>query len=63
MNDTIRKQIMVVRATGKTNMFNIRRVQAIAAHMGFHELAAYVEEHRAAYVNFLLTGSNEVRYL
>ena len=44
MNDTIRKQIMAVRATGETNMLDTR--------MGFYELVIYLE-----YANFILTGN------
>lgn len=57
MNDTIRKQIMAVRATGETNMLDISLVQVIANRMGFYELVIYLEEHRKEYANFILTGS------
>ena len=57
MNDTIRKQIMAVRATGETNMLDTRMVQVIANRMGFYELVIYLEEHRTEYANFILTGS------
>lgn len=57
MNDTIRKQIMVVRATGETNMLDTRMVQVIANRMGFYELVIYLEEHKKEYANFILTGS------
>lgn len=57
MNDTVRKQIMAVRTTGETNMFDTRMVQVIANRMGFYELVIYLEEHRKEYVNFILTGS------
>lgn len=59
MNDTIRKQIMAVRATGETNMFDISLVQTIANRMGFYELVIYLEEHRKEYANFILTGKAE----
>lgn len=57
MNDTIRKQILAVRATGEANMLDISLVQLIANCMGFYELVIYLEEHRQAYANFILTGS------
>ena len=57
MNDTIRKQIMAVRATGGTNMLDTRMVQVVANRMGFYELVVYLEEHRKEYANFILTGS------
>lgn len=57
MNDTIRKQIMTVRATGETNMLDTRMVQVVANRMGLYELVVYLEEHRKEYANFILTGS------
>ena len=57
MNDTIRKQIMAVRATGETNMLDTRMLQVIANRMGFYELVIYLEEHKKEYANFILTGS------
>ena len=57
MTETIRKQIMAVRATGETNMLDTRMVQVIANRMGFYELVVYLEEHQTEYTNFILTGS------
>ena len=57
MTETIRKQILAVRATGETNMLDTRMVQVIANRMGFCELVIYLEEHRKEYANFILTGS------
>ena len=56
MTETIRKQIMAVRATGETNMLDTRMVQVIANRMGFCELVIYLEEYRRGYVNFIHTG-------
>ena len=57
MSNTIRKQIMAVRATGETNMLDTRMVQVVANRMGLYELVIYLEEHKKEYVNFILTGS------
>lgn len=57
MTDTIRKQILAVRAAGETNMLDTRKVQVIANRMGFYELVIYLEEHRKEYANFILTGN------
>lgn len=57
MSDTIRKQIMAVRATGETNMLDTRMVQVIANRMGFYELVIYLDEHKKEYANFILTGN------
>jgi len=58
MTETIRKQVLAVRATSEINMLYTQRVQVIANHMGFYELVIYLEEHRKEYVNFILTGNS-----
>lgn len=57
MTDTIKEQILEIRKTAETNMFDVRTVQVIANRRGFYELVIYLEEHRKEYVNFILTGS------
>ena len=57
MNKTkIKKQILAIRATGKTNMFDTNRVQVIANANGYYELVIFIEEHKKEYVQFILTG-------
>ncbi len=56
MTEKIKEQILAIRQTGITNMFDIRTVQTMANRMGFHELVIYLEEHRKEYVHFILTG-------
>lgn len=56
MTEKIKEQILAIRKTGISNMFDIRTVRAIANRMGFHELVIYLEEHRKEYVHFILTG-------
>lgn len=56
MSDKIREQILAVRKTGRTNMFDIPMVQYIANEMWFYELVIFLEEHRSEYVHFILTG-------
>ena len=57
MTDTIREQILAVRETGRTNMFDLPAVQRIANEMLFFELVIFVEENRSYYVHFILTGA------
>lgn len=57
MTETIKEQILAIRETAETNMFDVRTVQAIANRKGFYELVIYLEEHRKEYANFILTGS------
>jgi len=56
MTETIKQQILTIRATGATNMVDVNTVQRIANDMRFYELVIYLEEHRMEYVHFILTG-------
>ena len=56
MSETVKKQILAIRDTGLTNMFDIRTVQHIANDRSFYELVVYLEEHRYEYAHFILTG-------
>lgn len=56
MTEKVRDQILAVRATGRTNMFDLNMVQVIANEMNFYELVVFIEEHKDAYVRFILTG-------
>lgn len=56
MNEKIREQILAVRKTGRSNMFDVPMVQNIANAMQFYELVVFLEEHRGEYVHFILTG-------
>lgn len=58
MTDKIREQILAVRKTGRTNMFDVPMVQYIANEMRFYELVIFLKEHRSEYVNFILTGES-----
>lgn len=60
MTDKVRKQILAIRDTGLTNMFDVSTVQRIANDMGFYELVVYLEENRKEYAHFILTG--EAKY-
>lgn len=51
MTDKIREQILAVRKTGLTNMFDVIMVQRIAHEVQFYELVIYLEEHRSEYVH------------
>ena len=59
MTDTIREQILAIRDTGLTNMFDVPMVQRLAYGRGYYELALYLEDHRKEYAHFILTGEAE----
>lgn len=50
MPNKVRQQILAVRDTGLTNMFDVHAVQRIAFEKGYYELVCYIEEHRREYV-------------
>jgi hypothetical protein len=56
MDETVIKQIMAVRATGETNMFDTNAVQRLAFNNEFYELVNFIETDRKAYSRFILTG-------
>ena len=56
MTKKIKKQILKVRDTGLTNMFDINNVQRIANDMKLYELVVFIEEHRREYIHFIMTG-------
>ena len=56
MSDLIKEQILKVRDTGFTNMFDTNAVQRIAFEMELFELVTFIEENKKAYVHFILTG-------
>ncbi len=60
MTEKIKKQILAVRATGRTNMFDVPMVQYIANELQFYELVIFLEEHRSEYVHFILTGEESL---
>jgi hypothetical protein len=56
MSETVKKQILTIRDTGLTNMFDTSAVQRFANDRGFYDLFVYIEEHRKEYIHFILTG-------
>ena len=54
--DTVRRQILAVRETGETNMFDVPMVQQIANRLGYYELVLFLIDHRKEYAHFIMTG-------
>ena len=59
MDEKIKEQILAIRDTGLTNMFDVNMVRRLAYERDFYELVTYLEEHRKEYVRFILTGEEE----
>lgn len=56
MTAKIKEQILAVRDTGLTNMFDVNMVQRIANDLNFFELVLYLEDNKKEYANFIITG-------
>lgn len=59
MTDIVREQILAIRDSGRTNMFDTNVVQRLAYENGYYELVCYIEEHRREYVHFIITGETD----
>ena len=59
MSPIVMEQILAVRDTGETNMFDTNAVTAIANREGFYELVVYLIDHKREYSQFILTGRTE----
>lgn len=59
MTDTVRQQILAIRDTGLTNMFDVRMVQRLAYDRDYYELVCYLEDHQKEYARFIITGEGE----
>ena len=56
MTKTVETQILAVRGTGETNMFDMNRVRRIAGEHGFTEMIEYMNGNLTGYSNFILYG-------
>ena len=56
MTNMIREQILSVRDTGLTNMFDVIAVQRIAYEMDLYELVCWIEDRKNEYSRFILYG-------
>ena len=56
---SLKEQIITIRDSCKTNMLDSYMVQRIANEMDFYELVIFIEENRADYGRFILTGDEK----
>lgn len=56
VQDDIIRQIIKVKDTGLTNMFDTNSVQRIAYKMGLYELVMFIEDDKKAYINIVING-------
>ena len=58
MDEKVKEQILAIRDTGLTNMFDLPVVQRLAYERDFYELVCWLEDHQKEYVRFILTGED-----
>lgn len=56
MEKKVKEQILAIRDTGLTNMFDLPMVQRLAYERDFYELVCWLEDHKKEYAHFILTG-------
>lgn len=54
--DTVRRQILAVRAMGETNMLDVNTVQVIANREHFYDLVVFLIDHKKEYTHFIMDG-------
>ena len=58
MTEKIRDQILAIRDTGLTNMFDKNMVQRLAYDRGMYELVMFLEDEPKEYVKVIMYGDN-----
>ncbi len=61
MTERIKEQILDIRATGETNMFDLPVVTRMAFEREFFELVVFIEEKPEEYVHFIIYGETELK--
>ena len=56
MDKKVKAQLLSVRSTALTNMFDLAAVSRIAKVLGYKELIDFIKKDRKAYCEFILTG-------
>ena len=59
MTDKVFRQLLEIRDSGETNMFDTAMVQRLAFDRGLFELVCYIEDHKKEYVHFIMYGREE----
>jgi hypothetical protein len=59
MDKKVKEQIIAIRDTGLTNMFDTNMVQRIAFDNGYYDLVMFIEEHKKEYTEFIFYGDRE----
>ena len=58
--EVIKEQILAIRDTGQTNMFDQKKVMEISNDMDFYELFCFIVEHPNDYSKFIISGDENL---
>lgn len=58
MTEQIKQQILKVRDTALTNMFDFAQVRCVAENMELPELVEFLKNNKEEYTQFILTGKS-----
>lgn len=56
VEEKIKEQILSVRNTGLTNMFDVIMVLRLAFEHDYYELVCWLENHKKEYIHFIIYG-------
>ena len=59
MTKKLKEQILNIRNSGLTNMYDKKMVQRLAYDRDFFELVCYIEDEPGKYANFITYGNEE----
>lgn len=57
--EVIKEQILAIRDSGRTNMFDQKKVMEIANEMDFYELFCFIVERPNDYSKFIISGDEK----
>lgn len=58
--EVVKEQILAIRDSGLTNMFESRAVQRLAHERNFFELVCFIEEQPGQYFKFIMSGDEDL---
>ena len=58
--EVIKEQILAIRDSGQTNMFDQKKVMEIANDMDFYELFCFIVDHPNDYSKFIISGDENL---
>lgn len=59
LDPIVKEQLMDIRDSGLTNMFDFKMVQRLAYENDYYELVEWMEEHRDQYGTLIMYGPDE----